>query len=157
MTYSTRLLKLALIVIGSPIVIFAGYLIYSLIAQPFNTSYDQLMYPIVIGMLLTAVPFFYALRRAYDLLKFIDRQQAFTPVAVTALKQIKQAAIAIAVIYTIIWPFVYGIAEIDDAPGLVLVGGLPIFFSMVIAIFAALLQKLLKQAIEIKQENDLTI
>jgi hypothetical protein len=49
------------------------------------------------------------------------------------------------------------VAEIDDAPGLVLVGGLPIFGSIIIAVFSALLQTLLTQAIEMKQENNLPI
>jgi len=34
---------------------------------------------------------------------------------------------------------------------------IPIFASLVVAVFAAVLQKLLKNAIDIKSENDLTI
>ena len=48
-------------------------------------------------------------------------------------------------------------ADIDDAPGLVIVGMIPIFASMVIAVFAAVLQRLLKEAIDIKEENDLIV
>ena len=157
MKYSTRLLMFGLIVIGLPIAVFAGYVVYLLFNPPFNASYNHLLNPIVTLMLITALPFFYALKRAYDLLKLIDQHQAFTYVAVTALKQIKQSAIAIAVLYTIIWPLVYGVAEIDDAPGLIIVGGLPIFGSIIIAVFSALLQTLLTQAIEMKSEDDLTI
>lgn len=157
MKYSTRLLKLALLFIGLPIAVFAGYLVFLLFSPPFNATYNHLLNPIATLMLITALPFFYALKRAYDLLRLIDQQQAFTHSAVTALKQIKQAAIAIAVLYTVIWPLIFGVAELDDAPGLVIVGGLPIFGSIIIAVFSALLQKLLTQAIEIKTEHDLTI
>ncbi|MGO4375941.1 DUF2975 domain-containing protein, partial [Paenibacillus sp. MCAF20] len=45
----------------------------------------------------------------------------------------------------------------DDAPGIILVGMVLIFASLVIAVFAAVLQKLLKEAIDIKSENDLTV
>jgi hypothetical protein len=48
-------------------------------------------------------------------------------------------------------------AEVDDAPGLILVGMVPIFTSLVIAVFAAVLQRLLQEAIDIKSENDLTV
>ena len=48
-------------------------------------------------------------------------------------------------------------AEVDDAPGLILVGMVLIFASMVIAVFAAVLQRLLQEAIDIKSENDLTV
>ena len=54
-------------------------------------------------------------------------------------------------------PLFYLIAEKDDAPGIILIGMALIFASMVIAVFAAVLQKLLKEAIDIKSENDLTV
>ncbi len=54
-------------------------------------------------------------------------------------------------------PFVYIMAEVDDAPGLIVIGMVPIFASMVIAVFAAVLQRLLKEAIDIKAENDLIV
>ncbi|WP_371326733.1 DUF2975 domain-containing protein [Psychrobacillus sp. OK028] len=42
-------------------------------------------------------------------------------------------------------------------PGVIFVGLVVPFASMMIAVFAAVLQKLLKNAIDIKSENDLTI
>jgi putative transcriptional regulator len=54
-------------------------------------------------------------------------------------------------------PFVYLLAEKDDAPGLILIDLVPIFASMVIAVFTAVLQRLLHEAVEIKSENDLII
>lgn len=42
-------------------------------------------------------------------------------------------------------------------PGIIVIGMVLIFASMVIAVFAAVLQKLLKVAIDIKSENDLTV
>ncbi|KYD16710.1 hypothetical protein B4119_0276 [Parageobacillus caldoxylosilyticus] len=48
-------------------------------------------------------------------------------------------------------------AEVDDAPGIILIGMVIIFGCMVVAVFASILQKLLKNAIDIKSENDLTI
>ena len=54
-------------------------------------------------------------------------------------------------------PLFYLIAEMDDAPGIILIGLVLIFASMVIAVFAAVLQRLLQEAIDIKSENDLTV
>ena len=53
-------------------------------------------------------------------------------------------------------PLFYLVAERDDAPGII-IGMIIIFASMVIAVFAAVLQRLLKDAIDIKSENDLTV
>ncbi len=54
-------------------------------------------------------------------------------------------------------PFFYLVGEKDDAPGLILLGLVITFAPTVIAVFAAVLEKLLKDAIDIKSENDLTI
>jgi Protein of unknown function (DUF2975) len=54
-------------------------------------------------------------------------------------------------------PLFYIFAEVDDAPGVIFVGLVVPFASMVISVFAAVLQKLLKEAIDIKSENDLTV
>jgi len=109
------------------------------------------------GAYLTAYAYFYALFQAWSLLGLIDRNNAFSKEAVHGLGRIKLAAISIAVIYTVMLPFLYPIADMDDAPGLV---GFPIIIvaaSIVIGTFAAVLQKLLDQAIRIKEDNDLTI
>jgi hypothetical protein len=45
----------------------------------------------------------------------------------------------------------------SGAPGGIVIGLVIIFASIVIAVFAAVLQKLLRNAIDIKSENDLTI
>ena len=47
--------------------------------------------------------------------------------------------------------------EGDDAPGLVVLGLLIIFASLVIAVFAAVLQRLLNDAIQLKSDVDLTV
>jgi hypothetical protein len=54
-------------------------------------------------------------------------------------------------------PLFYLVAERDDAPGIIFIGLVVIFASMVIAVFAAVLQRLLQEAIDIKSENDLIV
>ncbi len=54
-------------------------------------------------------------------------------------------------------PLVFLVARKDDAPGLVIVGMILIFASIVIAVFAAVLKRLLQEAIDIKSENDLMV
>jgi hypothetical protein len=104
-----------------------------------------------------AIPFYFALYQAFKLLSYIDKNKAFSELSVKALKNIKYCAITISALYVVIIPFVYLVAEKDDAPGLIIIGMVPIFASMVVAVFAAVLQKLLKNAIDIKSEYDLTV
>ncbi|WP_251554279.1 DUF2975 domain-containing protein [Neobacillus muris] len=150
-------LKMAVFLMGIPVLALGIYALIWLVHHPFNPDYDHILYPILIGMYVSMIPYFAALFQAFQLLNYIDKGQAFSKWSVKALKKIKICAIIISGLYVIVLPFVYLLAELDDAPGLVLIGMVPIFASIVIAVFAAVLQRLLQEAIDIKSENDLTV
>ncbi|MCP4609525.1 MAG: DUF2975 domain-containing protein [Planctomycetes bacterium] len=113
--------------------------------------------PILVGIYIAAIPFFFALYQALKLLIYIDKSKAFSDLSVKALKNIKYCSIAISALYTAIMPYIINIADKDDAPGFTALGFVIIFASIVIAAFAALLQKLLQEALVIKTENELTV
>lgn len=73
-----------------------------------------------------------------------------------ALKNIKRCAITISGLYVLSLPLFHFIAKKMDPP-IGLVGLIIVFASLVIAVFAAILQRLLQEAIHIKSENDLTV
>ncbi|MEH7111323.1 DUF2975 domain-containing protein [Neobacillus niacini] len=154
---TTLFLKLAVILMGIPVLALAIFGLTWLPKNPANPEYAHILYPIVVGMYVSVIPFFAALYQAFKLLGHMDKNQAFSDLSVKALKNIKFCAITISVIYAIILPFVFMVADLDDAPGLVIVGMVPIFASMVIAVFAAVLQRLLQEAIDLKSENDLIV
>jgi hypothetical protein len=112
---------------------------------------------IIIGVYATVIPFFIALWQTMKLLSYIDTNKAFSDLSVTALKNIKYCAIAIGVLYLGGVPLLIPIAEADDAPGLLLFGFIIACAPFIIAIFAAVLQRLLHSAIEMKSENELTV
>jgi hypothetical protein len=154
---TTLFLKIAVFIIGAPVLALCIFGLPWIAKNPVNPDYDHILYPIVIGMYVSAIPFFVALYQAFKLLSYIDKNQAFSEVSVRALKIIKFAAMTFSALYVVILPFVYFVAELDDAPGLIIIGMVPIFASLVIAVFAAVLQRLLQEAIELKSENDLIV
>jgi len=154
---STLFLRMAVFLIGTPVLALSIFGLFWLPNHPANPDYDQILYPIVIGMYASVFPFFGALVQAFKLLSYIDKNLAFSDLSVRALQIIKFCALTFSGLYVVILPFVFMVADLDDAPGLVLVGMVPIFASMVISVFAAVLQRLLKEAIDIKSENDLTV
>ncbi|QQP70060.1 DUF2975 domain-containing protein [Carnobacterium sp. CS13] len=154
---TTLFLKLAVLLIGLPVLALSLFGLTWLINNPASPAYNQLLYPILIGIYVSVFPFFAALYQAFKLLNHIDRNQAFSDLSVKALKNIKFCALLISGLYLVILPFIFGLAQMDDAPGLVLVGMVPVFASLVIAVFAAVLQRLLQGAIKIKSENELTV
>ncbi|MBP3047440.1 DUF2975 domain-containing protein [Bacillus subtilis subsp. subtilis] len=150
---------MALVLIGIPILALCIFLVpkianYSAELFP-NIAYIK--YLVFIYLYVTAIPFYFALYQAFKLLSYIDKNKAFSGLSVRALKNIKYCAVTISIFYAAGMPVFYLMAEIDDAPGIIVIGLIIIFASMVIAVFAAVLQKLLKEAIDIKSENDLTV
>jgi hypothetical protein len=114
-------------------------------------------YMIMVGIYACAIPFYMALYQAMKLLNYIDRNKAFSDRSVKALKHIKYCGIAIGVLCAAGMPIVYYLAEMDDAPGLVLFGMVFVIAPIAVAVLAAVLQRLLRNAINIKNENDLTV
>jgi hypothetical protein len=156
---STLFLRAAVVVLGV-IALGLGLIILSEIYKGFDKEFPSigyLKYPII-GILSAAfIPFFAALYQTMKLLTFIDTNKAFSSLSVTALRRIKYCGYVISGLFIILMPFVYMVAEVDDAPGLIIVGTVIAFAPMAIAVFAAVLEKLLQSAIAIKTENDLTV
>lgn len=128
------------------------------IAKELMEYYPPFIYlTLLIPMYASAIPFFYALYQTLKLLSYIDKNTAFSEASVMALRRIRNCAIAICILYAVILPVLFIIAGKDDAPGLAALGLVICFASLVITVFAAVLQRLLRNAIDIKSENDLTI
>ncbi|MEK4756198.1 DUF2975 domain-containing protein [Priestia sp. FSL R5-0597] len=154
---STIILKIALFLMGALVLALGIFGLFYLANNTANSDYSYILYPAVSIMYLSVIPYFLTLYQAFRLLIYIDKNKAFSSISVIALKKIKYYAIVISGLYVIMMPFVFLIADKDDAPGLIIVGMVPIFASLVIAVFAAVLKRLLQQAIDIKSENDYTV
>ncbi|WP_053374378.1 DUF2975 domain-containing protein [Paenibacillus sp. FJAT-27812] len=156
---TTLFLKAAVILIGIPVLALCIFLVPEIanFAAELYPDMTYLKYLVFIELYAPAIPFYFALYQAFKLLSYIDKSKAFSELSVRALKNIKYCAITISSLFVVGMPLFYLIAEKDDAPGIIVIGLVLIFASMVIAVFAAVLQKLLKEAIDIKSENDLTV
>ena len=114
-----------------------------------------LKFPVLIGIYMTAIPFFYALYQAISLLNLINQEHAFSKEAILSLKGVKSSAIYIVIIYVIGLVFLGSQSALH--PGIALMGLTIIFTSILITVFTAVLQELFRSALEIKSENDLTV
>jgi nitric oxide reductase large subunit len=159
MKRETFLLKTAVIFIGIPVLALCIFLVPE-IAEYMTKLCPEIVYInylVYIGLYLPTIPFYIALYQAFRLLCYIDGNKAFSDLSVKALTNIKYCAGIICIIFTADMPLFYLFGDRDDAPGVILIGMVIICASFVIAVFAAVLRKLLKHAIDIKSENDLTV
>ncbi|WNS76192.1 DUF2975 domain-containing protein [Bacillus sp. DTU_2020_1000418_1_SI_GHA_SEK_038] len=159
MNRETLFLKFAVVLMGIPVLALCIFLVPEIgnVAAQLLPKFALIKILVYIVFYASAIPFYFALYQAFKLLRFIDKSEAFSELAVIALKKIKQCAVTISILHLLALPLFYLFAEVDDAPGVIFVGLVVPFASMVIAVFAAVLQKLLKNAIDIKSENDLTV
>ena len=155
--YKITFLKITIFIIGLTILSLCVFLIPNLArdAAVMNPEYANLKIPVLMGLYLTAIPFFLALYQALKILNYIKEEDAFTNLSVISLGYIKKCALAILVLYIIGMTLL----TVPNAlhPGIALIGIVIIFASLVIAVFSAILQELLRSAIELKSENDLTV
>src|SRR5882762_1340639 len=107
---------------------------------------------------LASIAFFVALFQAFRLLGYIGRNEVFSPNSVRALRTIKYCAIAlVAMVGAAVAYLFIAVRGKDDIAGGVAVGLVMSFVSVVVATVAAVFERLLQNAVDMKSENDLTV
>lgn len=150
---SAMLLRIAVLIIGLTVLAACMFLLPAGIAHDSTGGYR----PVLVGLYATAIPFFVAVYQVLKLLGYIGKNNAFSAASVKALRIIKYCALLIGGMYAVGMPYIYTVADNDDAPGVLLVALIITFASLTIAVLAAVLQQLLQSAMAIKSENDLTV
>jgi len=107
---------------------------------------------------LASIAFFVALFQAFKLLGYIGQNKVFSLDSVRALRAIKYCATGlVAMIGAAVAYLFIAVRGKDDIAGGVAMGVVMIFVFVVIATAAAVFEKLLQNAVDIKSENDLTV
>jgi len=105
---------------------------------------------------IASIPFFISLYQAFKVLGYVRQNKTFSPATVKALRTIKYCAIAIIGFVAASLIFIV-FADKDDRPAGVFMRILIAFPSIVIATAAAMFERILQNAVDIKSENDLTV
>lgn len=106
-----------------------------------------------------SIPFFIALYHAIKVLGYAGQNKIFSEAAVKALRTIKYCALTIIGFVVAEEIFILVTNNLDsDNPGAPIFMGLLITFgSIVIATAAAMFERVLQNAVDMKSENDLTV
>lgn len=157
---STLLLKLTLVYMSLVVLALAVFALPNL----YNGALLEFPYApkavmsIVIVLYLVTVPYFFVLLQSWKLLELIDQNKAFSQYSVKAFLNIKYASFIGGLILMIGFvPMLFPIADVEDAPGLLVYGFFLACIPFVVSVFAAVLEKLFQNAVDMKSENDLTI
>ena len=113
--------------------------------------------PFIALIYLGSIPFFIALWETYKILRYVGQNKIFSQGAVNALRNIKYCALIIIGFVVVEEIFIMLNHGSDDAVGGVFMGVIITFGSIVIATAAAMFERMLQSAVDIKSENDLTV
>ena len=103
-----------------------------------------------------SIPFFMTLYQAFKLLGYARHNRALSQEAVRALRTMKYCALAVIGFVAVSVIFMI-LGDRDDRPAGVFMRVLIAFPSVIVAAAAALFQRILQHAVDIKSENDLTV
>jgi hypothetical protein len=104
---------------------------------------------------LASIPFFAALYQTFKVLGYVGQNKAFSQATTKALRTIRFCAFAI-IGFVAVGELFIMVGDSDDRAGGVFLGILITFGSAVIATAAAMFERVLQNAVDMKSENDLT-
>lgn len=110
---------------------------------------------------LIATPFFVAIFQTLKVLEYIEKKQAFSELTIKALQTIKNCTYIFNGLVVLAVSGGVTISKMidprEDVTFMVTFGFIFVFVASVIAVFVAVLQKLLMDAVALKSENDLIV
>ena len=114
--------------------------------------------PFILYGYAASIAFFVALYKAFKLLGYIRQNNVFSSNSVNALKSIKYCAIVLSILIVVagLYIMIFHSKE-DDPAGFLAICIVTTFASVVVATAAAIFEKLLQNAVDMKSENDLTV
>ena len=155
---STIVLQIVIVALGIGVLAFMlweplieGRNVHSTLFQVyFNDPFLAYMYT-------GSIAFFVTLYQVFKLLGYIGRNEVFSQNSLKALQKIKYCATVIVGFVVVAEAYLFIVRPGDDIAGGVFMGLLIIFVSGVVATVAAVFERTLQNAVEMKSENDLTV
>lgn len=115
--------------------------------------------PVLAYAYLASIPLFVALYQVFKLLTHVRHDTTFSPAAVKSTRTIKYCAMLIigSVVFSIVFMPLNGGDGGDDGPQGIFMRLLVLVPTIVVAAAAAIFERLLQNAVNLKSENDLTV
>ena len=113
--------------------------------------------PLIIYTYIGSIPFFVALYQGIKLLSDVEGNNVFSQSSVNAVRNIKYCALAFGGFIVLGIVYINLFVRGEDPAGVTALGIFTTFACIVIATAAAVFQRLLQNAVDIKSEHDLTV
>ena len=155
---STIFLQAAIVLIG---IVALAILIWFPLTEGRATNLDLFSIyfdPFILYGYATSIAFFVALYKTFKLLGYIGQNKVFSSNSVKTLKSIKYCAVVLSILIVTAGLYIKIAHDKEDDPaGFLAICIVTTFVSIVVATAAAIFEKLLQNAVDMKSENELTI
>lgn len=163
-------MKVSSVFLANAFVYFASFGVFTILAillpelareeKASNPNVSSAL-PYLLGAWVLAIPVFIALFQAHKLIGLVAREEALSAKSIIALRNIKLCAIAFGILFFLAAATAIAVIKLaspteDTAPFGVFIAAVGLS-SAIVATSAAVLQRLVENAMQIKQENDLTV
>jgi hypothetical protein len=131
-----KILYLKSFIIGIIIftLIISIFAIPSLIKEGIAFYSKNIIISFFVGIYLSIIPFLYSNIQVIKIINNISKNILFSEDTIKSLNKIKKSSFVFCVIYIFLFPIFYYLGEIDDAPGMILLGFIIILSSIFIYI-----------------------
>ena len=114
--------------------------------------------PLLAYVYVASIAFFTGLYQAIKVLGYVGQGKVLSPAAVKSLRTIKCCAMVIIGLVVVSFIFMlFSAPDDDDGPQGVVMRFFVIFGSIIVATTAAIFERILQNAVDIKSENDMTV
>ncbi len=153
---STIFLQVVIVLIGSGALTFMIWEPHVEGVNAHATWFQMYFDFFVIYAFIGSIPFFAALYQAFKVLGYVRQNKTFSQPTVNSLRMIKYCALALIGFVAVSVLFMIG-GEREDRPAGLFMRILVTFPSIIVATAAAISERILQNAVDIKLENDLTV
>jgi cytochrome bd-type quinol oxidase subunit 2 len=153
---STAFLQMVIVLIG---IAALAFLLWEPHVEGVNTHatlFQMYFNSFVIYVYAGSILFFVALYQAFRLLGYAGRNEIFSQRSLRALRILKYCALALIGVVAVSVVFMIG-GDRDDRPAGLFLRVLISFPSIIVAAAAAIFERILQSAVDLKSENELTI
>jgi hypothetical protein len=110
-----------------------------------DSLYMPYLFVLMISIYVMSVPYAISLVNTFKLLILLENKEFVSETSEKLLKIIRKMAYIVAGVFLVDLPFIYILAQMDDAPGLIIIGLFLMVFSLGIAMFANLIKKFISE------------
>lgn len=155
LSFWTFALKTLIYIVGLPIMILGGFFMFEIIDFAFEL-WNQMFFLktlIYVVLIFSGVLYLFILFKVTQVIHQYEKHEIFSLYTQKLFIYSAFSAFIISIIYALLLPIFYIVADLDDAPGFVLIGLFFVVLAFALALLFYVISNIIKQASDLEEES----